>query len=192
MSVEERDPVCGMTVQSSTVEHVEHRGATYAFCASGCRERFLREPDRFLCPRESNEEVAHRAATYGRRWHQRLASARQSRGRYRHGHRHRRRNRECRSDARRGRPARSRSRARAERRHDAKHQAKPRFRPRLQRRWSADCCRCALSLHLMRLSPMLAAAAMSLSSVSVIANSLRLVAAPVAPALRTLRLQAED
>lgn len=43
------DPVCGMTVAPDEVRHVaEHGGVTYAFCAVGCRTRFLKNPARYL------------------------------------------------------------------------------------------------------------------------------------------------
>jgi xanthine dehydrogenase accessory factor len=43
------DPVCGMTVARDEVRHVaEHEGVTYAFCAVGCRSRFVRNPARYL------------------------------------------------------------------------------------------------------------------------------------------------
>ena len=43
------DPVCGMTVARRDVRHVaEHDGVTYAFCAVGCRARFVRNPARYL------------------------------------------------------------------------------------------------------------------------------------------------
>jgi xanthine dehydrogenase accessory factor len=43
------DPVCGMTVDTSDAAHVAvHNGRTYSFCCSGCQERFVAEPERFL------------------------------------------------------------------------------------------------------------------------------------------------
>ncbi|MGH7535763.1 MAG: XdhC family protein [Gemmatimonadales bacterium] len=45
----ERDPVCSMTVATATAEHrAEFGGRLYYFCCSGCRERFLAAPDRFV------------------------------------------------------------------------------------------------------------------------------------------------
>jgi xanthine dehydrogenase accessory factor len=41
------DPVCGMTVEVPRTDVAEHEGVTYWFCASGCRRRFLAEPQRF-------------------------------------------------------------------------------------------------------------------------------------------------
>jgi len=47
-----RDPVCGMAVDPAAPRggSVEHGGKTYHFCNPRCRERFLREPERFLDP----------------------------------------------------------------------------------------------------------------------------------------------
>lgn len=42
------DPICGMTVVIATARHTaEFEGRTFYFCAAGCRERFLREPERY-------------------------------------------------------------------------------------------------------------------------------------------------
>ena len=43
------DPVCGMQVDTrvSTLKHV-HAGATYHFCAPGCKKRFDREPMKYI------------------------------------------------------------------------------------------------------------------------------------------------
>ena len=43
------DPVCGMTVETATARHTaEFGGRTYYFCCPGCRNQFVREPERFL------------------------------------------------------------------------------------------------------------------------------------------------
>ncbi len=45
------DPVCGMTVDPADARHLaEHEGVTYAFCAPGCRTRFVKNPARYLAP----------------------------------------------------------------------------------------------------------------------------------------------
>src|SRR3989344_5860539 len=44
-----RDPVCLMTVNPRTAAAVvEHAGSIYYFCSSGCRDRFLAQPQTFL------------------------------------------------------------------------------------------------------------------------------------------------
>jgi Cu+-exporting ATPase len=44
-----RDPVCGMQVDPAKTEHrMVHEGVTYAFCSSGCQEKFTQDPDRYL------------------------------------------------------------------------------------------------------------------------------------------------
>jgi heavy metal translocating P-type ATPase len=46
-----RDPVCGMTVDSTkAAAHFEHRGETYFFCAKGCAQKFSANPERYLKP----------------------------------------------------------------------------------------------------------------------------------------------
>ena len=43
------DPVCGMTVEPPTkAGSVEHDGATYHFCGTGCREKFEHDPEAYL------------------------------------------------------------------------------------------------------------------------------------------------
>ncbi len=47
-----RDPVCGMAVDPATAKQkAEHAGETYYFCCSGCREKFVADPTRFLAPK---------------------------------------------------------------------------------------------------------------------------------------------
>ena len=46
--VEAVDPVCGMTVPVPGARiAAEHAGTAYCFCSSGCRARFVSEPDRY-------------------------------------------------------------------------------------------------------------------------------------------------
>ncbi|MCL6600700.1 MAG: XdhC family protein [Alicyclobacillus macrosporangiidus] len=43
------DPVCGMTVDLSKTPHrLEWNGTEYGFCCAGCRQRFARDPERYL------------------------------------------------------------------------------------------------------------------------------------------------
>ena len=53
-----RDPVCGMEVD---VEHSagksSYQGKDYFFCSTNCKNKFDAEPDSFLTPRTSKEEV---------------------------------------------------------------------------------------------------------------------------------------
>lgn len=43
-----RDPVCGMTFdESEAAETLDYEGTTYHFCASGCREAFEEDPERY-------------------------------------------------------------------------------------------------------------------------------------------------
>lgn len=46
-----RDPVCGMTVDpQTTVHHATHNGNEQHFCSSGCRAKFIADPERYLSP----------------------------------------------------------------------------------------------------------------------------------------------
>ena len=70
-----RDPVCGMTVTPETAAaRVEHDGREVLFCSTGCRDRFVADPARYLPPadagtsdrRETEDE--RRAAPAGPRY----------------------------------------------------------------------------------------------------------------------------
>ena len=44
------DPVCGMDVIPSTTDiTAEIDGNTYYFCAEGCRNSFVKNPQKYLC-----------------------------------------------------------------------------------------------------------------------------------------------
>src|ERR1051325_8720914 len=43
------DPVCKMTVTAATAAaRHDHEGNTYYFCMSGCRDKFVDDPERYL------------------------------------------------------------------------------------------------------------------------------------------------
>ena len=43
------DPVCKMNVEpAKAAAQSKHKGETYYFCAVGCKQRFDREPDKYL------------------------------------------------------------------------------------------------------------------------------------------------
>lgn len=43
------DPVCGMEVnQETAAANYEYKGKRYYFCAVGCKDRFVREPEKFV------------------------------------------------------------------------------------------------------------------------------------------------
>ena len=43
------DPVCGMTVDpAKTVHHAAHDGSDYHFCSTGCRTKFVADPENYL------------------------------------------------------------------------------------------------------------------------------------------------
>lgn len=44
-----RDPVCGMQIDEKKAEgKIRHEGEIYYFCSTGCREKFARDPKRFV------------------------------------------------------------------------------------------------------------------------------------------------
>jgi uncharacterized membrane protein YraQ (UPF0718 family)/YHS domain-containing protein len=63
-----RDPVCGMTVDRfQTPYRSEYAGRTYYFCGAGCKEKFDREPGRYVGP--SGRPTARLAAEHGHHGH---------------------------------------------------------------------------------------------------------------------------
>jgi Cu+-exporting ATPase len=53
------DPVCGMTVDpASGKPHADYQGHTYYFCCTGCRGKFLADPQKYLRKREPEPVVA--------------------------------------------------------------------------------------------------------------------------------------
>ena len=47
------DPTCGMTVDPHTAKHrADHRGHTFYFCSTGCRTKFISDPQKYLGVRE--------------------------------------------------------------------------------------------------------------------------------------------
>jgi len=49
VTTEARDPVCGMTVRIQGAAHrALHEGREFFFCCSGCKDRFLSAPERYL------------------------------------------------------------------------------------------------------------------------------------------------
>jgi Cu+-exporting ATPase len=66
MSVETAtDPVCGITVKTSTHLRTDYDGHTYYFCAPGCLAKFQEDPERFLHPEPAAvSSSAHTDAMY--------------------------------------------------------------------------------------------------------------------------------
>jgi len=43
-----KDPVCGMNVdEKKTPVATQHKGTTYHFCSPGCRDTFIKAPEKF-------------------------------------------------------------------------------------------------------------------------------------------------
>jgi Cu+-exporting ATPase len=57
------DPVCGMTVTSETAPSHVHAGTTYRFCCEACRERFAKDPAKYLAPAATEADGAPSEAT---------------------------------------------------------------------------------------------------------------------------------
>lgn len=56
------DPVCGMSVdQKSAPAHATHGGQVYYFCARGCRDEFLEDPERYLVASHPGVPDSHSA-----------------------------------------------------------------------------------------------------------------------------------
>ncbi|HET9616545.1 MAG TPA: YHS domain-containing protein, partial [Pseudolabrys sp.] len=52
------DPVCGMTVDPHTAKHrADHKGHPYYFCSTGCRTKFIANPEKYLGDREPEPVV---------------------------------------------------------------------------------------------------------------------------------------
>ena len=44
-----QDPVCGMEIEKETAEGpAEHMGKTFYFCSTGCKEKFEKEPMKYM------------------------------------------------------------------------------------------------------------------------------------------------
>lgn len=52
------DPVCGMDVKENSPHRAEHDGDLYLFCSDGCRQKFQREPERWLKKAESDAHTS--------------------------------------------------------------------------------------------------------------------------------------
>ncbi len=42
------DPVCKMTVDEKKAATYEYKGKTYYFCAVGCKDKFSKDPEKFV------------------------------------------------------------------------------------------------------------------------------------------------
>ena len=62
-----KDPVCGMVVDPATAKHrADHDGRSYAFCSTGCRDKFVANPAAYVAddPAQPVAEPARRGAIY--------------------------------------------------------------------------------------------------------------------------------
>lgn len=42
------DPVCGMSIDSTSTETAQYEGKTYGFCSASCKDDFLKDPAKYL------------------------------------------------------------------------------------------------------------------------------------------------
>jgi YHS domain-containing protein len=54
-----KDPVCGMTVKKSEAKATyDYKGTTYYFCSDGCKESFVKDPEKYLAKAEKESPQA--------------------------------------------------------------------------------------------------------------------------------------
>ena len=47
----DKDPVCGMTVKPDSPHRATHAEREYRFCSASCRDKFKRDPQKYLAPK---------------------------------------------------------------------------------------------------------------------------------------------
>lgn len=63
-----KDAVCGMDVDpDAAAARSEYQGATYYFCAAGCKEAFDAEPQKYLSG-DAPTEMPASAGTSSKKW----------------------------------------------------------------------------------------------------------------------------
>lgn len=58
----DKDPVCGMIVETAKAKTSVHAGRLYHFCSTGCRDKFEASPGRYIAPADnvqSSKEDTH-------------------------------------------------------------------------------------------------------------------------------------
>jgi YHS domain-containing protein len=61
------DPVCGMVADRQRSPHQVHEGVTYHFCSIDCRDRFAKDPERYVSSSElSGNPEAFEEANHGK------------------------------------------------------------------------------------------------------------------------------
>lgn len=54
-----KDPVCGMEVEEQkAAARAAHKGKTYYFCASACRETFVKAPEKYVAAEKAAKKGA--------------------------------------------------------------------------------------------------------------------------------------
>lgn len=49
----DKDPVCGMTVETAKAKTSVHAGRLYHFCSKGCRDKFEASPGSYIAPADN-------------------------------------------------------------------------------------------------------------------------------------------
>jgi len=54
-----KDPVCGMTVKIAGAKYsYDYKGTTYYFCGEGCKTEFVKNPEKYLGPKDVTKPLA--------------------------------------------------------------------------------------------------------------------------------------
>jgi YHS domain-containing protein len=65
------DPVCGMTVKKADAKATyEYKGTTYYFCCSGCKDAFVKDPEKYLQKTPAQGQAGMMMPGQGRMMHQ--------------------------------------------------------------------------------------------------------------------------
>jgi YHS domain-containing protein len=55
-----KDPVCSMTIEEKDAAGTStHKGTTYYFCSTHCKEKFDKEPEKYTEETEGHEHSHH-------------------------------------------------------------------------------------------------------------------------------------
>ena len=55
-----RDPVCNMdVVENEAAATSEYKGKIYYFCAKSCKEKFDKNPDKYITKEKEKEDQVH-------------------------------------------------------------------------------------------------------------------------------------
>lgn len=55
----DKDPVCGMTVETATAKSAVHDGSVYYFCSADCRDKFEAAPSSYVKAPSAPQSTEH-------------------------------------------------------------------------------------------------------------------------------------